>query len=303
MGDLAVVSCYFNPCGYRSRERNLRAFLDGMRPSGIPLFLAELVFPGQRLHRDLPVTTIPFAANDVMWHKERLLNLVAAQLPAHYSKVAWVDADILFASDDWYHLASEMLDTLPLVQLFHHAHQADSAGTTIATKESIVAYAASGRSHPFNFETAQTWPGLAWAAHRDLISAHGLFDRMILGGADTYMSLACYPETDQFDGLDGWHADLLPPKLRQHWQDWARRFAADVSGKVGYVPSDVVQLGHGTTANRQYVSRWNVLNRYDFDPAADIGADGNGVWAWSSSKRRLHTKVRKYFAARREDDA
>ena len=29
--DLAVVSCYFNSCNYRSRERNLSSYIDSMR--------------------------------------------------------------------------------------------------------------------------------------------------------------------------------------------------------------------------------------------------------------------------------
>src|SRR4029079_13310383 len=57
-------------------------------------------------------------ARDVMWQKERLLNLAVAALPAACTKVAWIDADILFAEPNWAAETSRRLDDFPIVQPF-----------------------------------------------------------------------------------------------------------------------------------------------------------------------------------------
>jgi hypothetical protein len=296
--DLAVVSCHFNPCHYRSRERNLFTYIDSMRRQGVPLFFAELSFN----HGDFAVPSNDyvhrFRGDDVMWHKERLLNLVISRLPAQYTKVAWIDADAIFPDDRWYGWASGLLDAFDLIQLFDRLDQRDNDGQSIRELSGLAAYVAGGGPLPFKFDTSRTWPGLGWAAKRELLTAHGLLDRLILGGADTYMSLAAFNWGDTWSG---WHIHLLTPRLRQLWTAWATPFFSDVQGRVGYVPTTAIQLGHGASSNRRYVDRMDVLTTYDYDPDTDIAPGADGVWQWSSSKAALHSEVLAYFGNRRED--
>ena len=93
----------------------------------------------------------------------------------------------------------------------------------------------------------------------------------------------------------------LAPKLKEVWSTWATSFFRDIQGRVGFVPTPVVQLGHGTRVNRQYVDRMRILTTYDFDPKNDITTDEHGVWQWATHKPLLHRAVRDYFEARRED--
>jgi hypothetical protein len=234
-----------------------------------------------------------------MWHKERLLNLAIHRLPPQYTKVAWIDADVIFPDHRWYGWASGLLDAFDLIQLFDRLEQQDNDGQPIRELFGLAAYVADGRPMPFKFDTSATWPGLAWAAKRELLVTHGLLDRFVLGGADTYMSLAAFNVSDTWSG---WHIELLTPKLRQAWTDWAHPFFNDIQGRVGYVPTTVIQLGHGSAANRRYVERMEILSRYDYDPAGDITAGPDGAWQWSSSKDEFHSAVSKYFDLRREDD-
>lgn len=57
-------------------------------------------------------------AKDILWQKERLLNLALAHLPAVARKVAWLDADLLFEDPSWACETSRRLDTFPVVQPF-----------------------------------------------------------------------------------------------------------------------------------------------------------------------------------------
>ena len=298
--DLAIVTPYFNPCNYQSRHRNFFLFLDEMKAADLPVFVAELAFPGQDhvLESAGNIQAIRFRGSDIMWHKERLINLAAERLPARYKKVAWVDADVLFPDKQWYDQASGLLGSYHLVQLFDRVTQLDNDGNEVQELNGLAAYIALRKSAPFKFDTSRTWPGLAWAATRDLLRTHGLLDVFILGGADTYMSLAAYGPLDEWWQ---WHVQRLPPRIRKAWTNWATSFFEDIRGNVGFVPTHVRQLGHGRTEHRKYVERLEILARHDFDPSRDIAPGQQGEWQWSSRKPNLHAEVRAYFAERRED--
>ena len=63
-----------------------------------------------------------------MWQKERLLNLVFAQLPERCTKVEWLDADVLFESAAWAVDTSRALDAHPVVQPFDTAVRLSGGG-------------------------------------------------------------------------------------------------------------------------------------------------------------------------------
>lgn len=277
-------------------------FLRRMSARGVPVFVAELLFPNQRPLLDAPgdgIAVTHFSAVDVMWHKERLLNLIIAELPAHYTKVAWVDADVIFPDDRWYDRASELLDSYNLAQLFDDARRLDNDGRVADTVWGIAGYVARGGPNPFSFGQSLASPGLAWGAKRSLLAAHGLLDVMILGAADTYMALAAYGALDVTTNV---RMKELSPGLDRVRRSWLQRFSADVRGRVGYLRTTAIQLGHGTTERRRYGERLDILTRHDFDPALDIAPGDGGVWRWSSAKPSLHAEVAGYFRDRREDE-
>jgi hypothetical protein len=105
-GTLAIVTCHFNPAGYPRLAENYRIFRDAL--GGLPLFTAEASFDGTFIS-DGPVRIEATEAN-ILWQKERLLNLVVEALPAKYDRVAWLDADVVFRRPDWYEVASKLLD-------------------------------------------------------------------------------------------------------------------------------------------------------------------------------------------------
>jgi hypothetical protein len=272
--------------------------MESMRQQDVPLFLVELIYPNQTFKLPVDPRILRVRAQDVMWHKERLLNLAIDRLPSQYTKVAWIDADVIFPDERWYSVASRLLDAFDLIQIFERLDQQDNEGNFLKSLSGLAAYVAADGPLPFKFDMSATWPGLGWAAKRDLIATHGLLDTLVLGGADTYMSLAAYNFGDTWSG---WHIQTLAPKLKEAWENWARPFFKEVQGRVGYVPTAVIQLGHGAAVNRRYVDRMKILDRYDFDPMTDIAASEEGVWRWSSSKPELHSAVSAYFEQRQED--
>ena len=190
---LWAITSYFNPVGYRRRRMNFRAFRERL---GVPLVAAELSFDGRfELESDDAEIVLQRSDGDVMWQKERLLNLALSVLPPTCKFVAWLDCDIVFERADWAEASIEALGRVPLVQPFsqdHHLHRDANLGdweqkVEIGPRPSVAASFADGSLTTATFLSRESDLGMvsmghAWAA-RGLIEKHGLYDARIVGGA------------------------------------------------------------------------------------------------------------------------
>jgi hypothetical protein len=292
-GRLAVISCFFNPCGYRVPRENYLRFSDQLALQNIPHYSIELAFDCVPFFLTAGPTLLQYRTSHVLWHKERLLNLILSYVPKEFDKIAWVDTDVLFADPSWADCTSKLLEQYPIVQLFDSAVFLGKTGQPLVRIEGV-ASTVSGGGRLTDRYAGHT--GLAWAARRSLLSRHGFHDIRILGGGDSDMVVAMYGKWDDPYLDDG------GPVFREHRLAWMMRFAQDVAGHVGYVPSSVFHLWHGPIENRQYLERSRLLAEYRFDPASDVRQTPEGLWEWTGTKPELEQKVRMYFIKRREDE-
>lgn len=282
---MAAVTCHFNPAGYRRPRDNYFRFRAALR--GVRLFTVEVSFDGEfHLPSDWQIRA---DERHLMWQKESLLNAAIARLPAEFDQVAWIDADLLFLNPDWASQTSALLDVFPAVQLFEVVHYTTASGRLDGRFPSFV--------HSRQKQLAgHAAPGGAWAARRDLIENHGLYPYQIAGGGDQMFVDAIFGARNQF------FESLNPHQLLAHSRGWHRAIYADVGGRVGCTPGDVVHLYHGTRSNRQYIERHRVLREQGYDPSLDVRVTQCGLLEWATHKPRLHAGLREYFAQRREDD-
>lgn len=304
-GSVWAITCYFNPINYRRRLENYHTFRQRLT---VPLLTVELSFDEHfQLGHDDADIVLQLHGRDVMWQKERLLNVALHLVPDSCEHIAWLDCDVVFESSDWPERARLALDRFALLRLFHKRHDLspgelpgqlccnsmqpmdNAVVQERATEEAMSQPAAA----PL---LGRNTPGLAWAARRDVLEQHGLYDACILGSGDRAMLCAAL---GQFDYV----AQTLRMNTRrlEHYLAWARPFFASVGGQVGYIHGRLFHLWHGDRSERAYRERHGLLDRYDFDPYIDITVDRDGCWRWNSEKRDLHESVRRYFQSRRED--
>lgn len=237
-----------------------------------------------------------------MWQKERLLNLALAHLPEACQKVAWIDCDILFENPDWAVDAVNLLEDYPVVQLFEKVvHVPRGRESCQGGEESWSSFAAVHERLPDmmlkgNFaEHGHT--GFAWAARKEVLR-QGLYDACIAGGADHLMAHAMCgtwstPCIDRIIGHNERH--------HEHFMAWGERMYADVRAEIGAVPGNSLHLWHGEMADRRYLERYQELQRFGFDPHADLRVGPEGCWEWNSDKPDMHQWVKNYFGQRKED--
>jgi hypothetical protein len=301
--DLGVVTSHFNPCGFKVRTENFERCVAPIREADIPLVVVEACFEGgARLpasHRTLQV-----AAKDVMWHKERLLDLGTGWLPSHCTKVAWVDADVLFENGDWAVETSALLERAVVAQPFARAVRM-SRGCLEPREgdDTFESFAAMFVNKPETLADGKFelhgHTGFAWAAQRDVMAQHGFYDACIAGSGDHLMAHAFAGDAEsrciaRIAGTGGPH--------RAHFRRWSRKIHADVGARLAFTPGRVFHLWHGTIANRRYAQRNRELYQMGFDPRTDLRISHAGCWEWASDKPELHAWARRYFEDRREDE-
>jgi hypothetical protein len=302
--DLWIVTAYFNPLGYETRLRNYEIFRQASQAGGLRLSTVECVFGEGPFQLPPSPDVISVRARDVMWQKERLLNLAFDRLPARCAKVAWVDCDVLFENPRWAVVTSDLLERHAVVQPFATPIRLLRDGTVWGGDFWTHGFAAVRAVDRDAVRTGDRVrhgdTGLAWAARREVLSRHGLYDRSIAGGADHLMAHAMCGD---------WESACLERLLgvgtpqRFHAQQWGERFHAAVGGDVAHVPGAAFHLWHGDYDKRRYRARHEELRALGFDPATDLRLGEQGCWEWATAKPELHRWVRDYFARRDEDGA
>jgi hypothetical protein len=300
--DVGIVTSYFNPCGYRCRAENFERFMEPILAGGVPIVVVEGSFDGRKGLPERFVTRL-VPLRDVMWQKERLLDLGAAWLPSECTKVAWLDADVLFEDPSWLVRTSEALETMAVVQPFRAAVRLSRGELSPREGDDVFESFASVFVHrPEELRHGKYEPhghtGFAWATHRDLIARHGLYDAAIGGSSDHMMAHAFAGDLEsaclgRMLGRGGRH--------RAYFRRWAARMGAETGARLSYTEGRLLHLWHGTIENRRYAQRNKELYRLGFDPKNDIRISSTGAWEWASEKAELHAWARRYFVERDED--
>jgi hypothetical protein len=305
---LWAITSYFNPAGYKTRSVNYRTFRKHLT---VPLVTVELSFNGHfELQPGDADILVQLAGGDVLWQKERLLNLALRRLPAACDAVAWLDCDIIFGADDWAERARAALDEFSMVHLFCEIWMLAPGALPDPSGWSSVRWILPGVGHriargelrPDDMAVSdpptgsRPLQGFAWAAPRALLERHGLYDARVGGGGDRAILCA---GLGQFEYCVS--TQIMNDRSVGHYRAWGDRFYADVQGKIGYVDGRIFHLWHGAYPHRRYRERHIELAKYGFDPFTDIALDGSGCWRWNSDKPALHEYLRSYFASRNED--
>jgi hypothetical protein len=281
VNNAAIITTHYNPAGFnRLRETWLE-----WQPTIGEVITMELAIGNEP---EIPGSVVISGdAGNILWQKERLINLAIEQLPAEIDIVAWVDHDIVFEDSQWLVKSNQIIESgVDCVQPFTGILYQDLQGKVIRKSTGAASVALAGGS-------PDTGPGAVWVASRDwLAKIGGLYDRNIVGGGDAVL----------FEAISGQrtrYRERQSPRSRDHLDRWIESV-----GPVRYacLPGTIRHLWHGDFANRQYVSRDAIMRQYDYDPERHITIDSRGLLAWTdAAPQAMRDSVAAYFAGRKED--
>jgi hypothetical protein len=282
-------------------------FFDYIKKAKLDLYTVEMIFEGQSFQLTEKDATVlkQIRAKDVMFQKERMLNIALDLLPSKYDQVIWMDCDLFFFEKDWPERVAKALETYQVVQPYNIAislplskfEEFGEFQTNIydcfgsgRIKKSYAAYQSSKNNHA-NFHHGHV--GYVWAARREFINKHKLYDPIITGAGDLFMLMA-------FTGNFGWLD--YPEELRgydmnaaTHFFDWGFPVYKDTQGKIGHTSDVIFHMWHGDINNRNYLDLSKALQKNRFNPQEDLKLEINGSWKWASDKPKLHQAVKNIF--------
>jgi hypothetical protein len=300
---LWAVTAYFNPHRYRTRHANYQRFRAPFDAGGLPLLTVECAFSDEGFELPAAPDVLHVRGRDVMWQKERLLNAALPHLPSECTAVVWIDGDVLFQRDDWAPQTQRLLQHVPVVQPFAQAIRLPRGATAFDGDGDVYdGFAATYARRPQlllrgDF-AAHGHTGFAWAARRDLLDRHSLYDACIAGSGDHVMAHAFCGDWSsrclaRVFGDNGRH--------KAYFRDWCRRVYPDVRARLSFVPGALLHLWHGEIAARRYVTRNQELAAFGFDPVRDLRVGATGCWEWAGASEELRRWAYDYFTHRQED--
>lgn len=311
-GSLWAVTSFYNPAQYKNKYENYKIFRKESKRQGLKLVTVELTFGDNAFEIKKTdaeiVIQIRGEKDNIMWQKEALLNIGLKYLPADCDKVVWIDCDIIFKNDNWIAETSNLLEKYKVIQPFEKVVRMSSGIKSIA--ENIKAEEKQGKiGRGISFASAllskkneiqngkffDYEPGLVCAIRREIIKKIGFYSHTITGSGDLLMARA----------FCGWpmYANLqnLPKASIKHQSDWLAKAYAEVQGSIYFTNGEIFHLWHGSTPERHYYMRHNILKTADFDPNTDVRINQNGILEWTTINKTIQKNVEDYFKIRNEE--
>jgi hypothetical protein len=298
-----IIACYFNPQKNPYRLKAFQIWYESIKHLNHHIVECVIGDTTPELTDEVqPENRKTIYTENLLWHKETLLNNIIANLPKQFKYIFWLDTDVIFSNKNWLVDGVKQLQTKNLVQPFAyciHLEQDQTEPHFDVTHEyefvtnpktrhpkmwkSFGANHVAGNSCNTNYDS-HGHVGFAWGARREVLDAVPLYDRALIGGADHIIAHAgagqighsCITKsfTDDIDAVN----------------EWSLKFYNAVQGKIGYVQGDLYHIWHGDVAKRQYLKRIQ-----DFTPETKkiTKKDKNGLYITDDD-----TYVKKYFDQR-----
>ena len=305
---IAVISCYFNPISCPYRLANYKRFLKEIAKEDVDLFVVELSFEDEQefqLTRTTEKKLIQIKSQDIMFQKERMLNILIEDLPDKYDKVMWMDCDLVYLDVGWAQRASEALEESPLVQPYSWAVGLPECKLSEPSPTHFVnydCYAAGNirKSFIFYYHHRKTFAsahgghvGYVWAARRELLDRHKLYDPIITGAGDLFMTFAAI---GNFSFLDyEQYLRHMSEEATNHFFDWAVPWYEDIRANVGYTNDLIMHLWHGDVHVRNYLYNSQCLGHSGFSPNKDLLLGEDRCWHWNRKNYWLHEALQDIF--------
>lgn len=301
---LAIITSYFNPTRCKNRLENYNKFKkqieEHARKYDAKLFTIELVSDNGNFELN-PKTTRQIRSNSLMFQKERMLNILIDSLPEKYESVCWIDCDIIYLEQDWPAKIEESLKDHVVIQPYKYAVSLPNCNNSFINEGTLSYHNSSGsgliRRSFASYAKKDNMKdlhkghvGYAWAARRDFIQKHKLYDAIITGCGDLFMAIA-------FFGIPGWieKYSFIGSEAEFHFFDWAFPVSEDVKDNVGFTDDLIMHLWHGDIDKRNYLKHSECLKSCNFNPNIDLKKSENGCWEWNSDNFELHQKIQQIF--------
>ena len=305
-----MITTYFNPFHNLERLKNYHTFKENLN---LPLITVEWAPDSiyEISHSDTDLL-VQLSGGDLMWQKERLLNIALNKLPNNCEFVAWIDCDVVFANSDWHIKAKELLHKYDFLQLFDEVNYLPKLSSQDFDLEKVdfLSYDYTDCSLSKLIESRLNFnkdkniigvnpsyrrggaAGLALASKVSTIKAHQFYDGNIVGGGDSVLFASLSNTLDLYFSMRD-----LSTKHKIHIKQWANQ-VIEKKYQTSYLKGSIYHLWHGDLPQRQYLKRHLILKNHNYDPKNHIFSDSETAWSWQDAPKELKEAISSYMYIR-----
>lgn len=336
------LTCFFNPCGWRSRRENFEIFRKALQ---VPLVVVEWSQTGTfELEEGSDLKVVHVDGGSTLWQKERLLNLGIQAIPDGCTHVAIVDSDLVFEHGDWPEQVVSALGNNTIIQPFsqvcHLPPEIRSDDFLIQPNEPAYLSRCEGLGYALSVEPNQDYflaQLIGNQAERfkvilktdslsknsreaEDINAFSTFPIATPGLAwccsrDTLRAIGSIPDRfiagggDLFLmlGLLGRGKNLLDAckaaGLSYVDHHAYRQFCdTEIQHTLGALPQRVFHLHHGSLSNRRYDARHAALQRLNINLDEDLKVEKSGLLGLQGDNQLILEQHMRHYFQERKDD-
>ncbi len=277
---IKLICAYFNFTDNPVYKQNYIKFRKNLNH---PITTVEVALKHQKFFIDDSIKILA-NSNNLMWQKERMLNIAISTLPDNCDKICWLDTDIIFQNKNWLSDTEKLLDNYKIVQVFdtvRESPQINTSHNTISLAKCL------HEKKPYNL----IYPaiGLGWAFRRDILIDDKIYDKDIVGNSDA-MQLMCWFGCWNHDCISSLYKPYQIEFLEWGWQSYEK-----VQSNFSFTPGKIHHFFHGRWQNRYYVARRGILRSAEYIPSKDIELDSNCLYKFSTDQFEMQKQISKYF--------
>ena len=264
-GKLAVVVCFSDFAKNAKLKENFKKFYSELKESGYPIYVGEIlsdkvheIVAGQQVAHDKPqlneiVNGDNYFALDIsapFGCRENMINVMVDYfVPPEYTKIVWVDGNILPENKNWLSDMEKMLDKHDLVQIGNEFLSLDEKGEVALQQPSGAKGHLDGKSSE---EIRNDYHlGGGWGVKRSFFKEFGIFDLDFSDSGDSLTFLSAINNLSESDVglLDLYKEHNL--ELYYHLSSYNASLV-EKKLKVGFIDQPVKLLYSGDHCVKEY---------------------------------------------------
>lgn len=295
--DLLVIIPFFNPCNSVRMLQNMLFVRHKLDQANIPYVVVHCLFPNSVPLGRSSSKYVVVRSNSYAFVKENLANIVINKNVAKYNKFLVHDGDVLFGEHNWYNKVSQALESADIIQPYDSYKNMDINFVNIVREgTSLFKVCCDGKDYEDNNHNGHPGYLIGFTKHFWLTNRYP--DETLIGSGDTLIcSIALRKK------LFAKHHNV------NHMEHLYSKYCNDSPVKVSYLEGTIYHMYHNVPINRQYTSRYFILNKYinettEYKTIDDlISKNKDGVYEWVDDIRDgMNKDILNYFASRQDDE-
>ena len=312
--EVELITYHYNLTQSKNLTSTYQIWIESLKNLAPYVKCYEVVFDDREPEIEGSTVIRADSRKNCMWQKESLMNLSIKNIEDHKKYFFWIDHDLCFSDPNWLNECVQKINNgFDFVQLFKMNHYLDRTYSVLNSSCSRAYVCQTQRNE--GSRNMRGAPGLGWSASVEAIKKIAPLPNTMVGSGDEWLVAGVLRQVDFRKFLEGglgekskWptngarHRELkkYTKITRDHILDHIR-MTMEKYFNTTYCNSDSFHLWHGDFSNRQYISRYDIIEDCKIDIEKDIFVNGDGLLEFREHKLDASRRLYDYFANRRED--